>query len=86
MVPVVVLPPVAPFTCQVTAVLGWPLIVAENCCAANTSTVTVDGETATGPLVWLVTVIVAEPDFVVSSTEVAITVTLALAGTVAGAV
>src|SRR5947208_124754 len=39
MVPVIVLPPVVPFTCQVTAVVGCPLIVAENCCWVKISTV-----------------------------------------------
>jgi hypothetical protein len=74
-------------TCQVTAVLGWPLIVAENCCVVKTSTVAVLGLTATVPPVWLVTVTVAEADFVGSATDVAVTVTVGIgAGTVAGAV
>src|SRR5207248_2019054 len=86
MLPVMVFPPVVPFTCQVTAVVGWPLIVAENCCVVKTSTVAVAGLTATVPPVWLVIVTVAEADFVVSATEVAVTVTVGIAGTVAGAV
>jgi len=73
-VPVVVFPPVVPFTCQVTAVLAWPLIVAENCCAVKTSTLTAAGATATVPPDALVTVTTAVPDFVESACEVALTV------------
>ena len=86
MAPVMVFPPVVLLTCQVTAVVGWPLIVAENCCVVKTSTVAVLGLTATVPEVCVVTVTVAEADFVVSATEVAVTVTVGIAGTVAGAV
>src|SRR5437016_1004858 len=87
-VPVMVLPPVVPLTCQVTAVVGWPLIVAENCCVVKTSTLAVAGLTATAPPAWLVSVTVtaAEADLVVSATEVAVIVTARLADTVAGAV
>ena len=74
------------FTCQVTAVLGWPLMVAENCCLAKTSTLAVLGLTATTPVVCVVTVIVAEADFVGSATDVTVMVTFGIAGTVAGAV
>ena len=48
-VPVVVFPPVTPFTCQVTAVLGRPLIAAVNCCVVKTSTVAALGVTVTVP-------------------------------------
>lgn len=75
-----------PSTCQVTAVLGWPLMVAENCCVVKTSTVAVLGLTATTPVVCEVTVTVAEADFVGSATDAAVTVTFGMAGTVAGAV
>ena len=81
-----VLPPAVLFTCQVTAVLGWPLIVAENCCVVKTSTVAALGLTATPPVVCAVTVTVAEADFVGSATDVAVTVTFGMAGTVDGPV
>src|SRR5437879_12772656 len=80
-----VFPPVVWFTCQVTAVLGWPLIVAENCCVVKTSTLAVLGLTATTPVVCVVTVTVAEADLVGSATDAAVTVTFGIAGTVAGA-
>jgi len=72
---VVVLPPVTPLTCQVTALLDWPLMVAENCCVVKTSTVAALGETATVEFDWLVTVTMAEPDLEVAAWEVAVTVT-----------
>jgi len=84
-VPVVVDPPESPFTCQVTAVVACPLIVAENCVVVKTSTVAALGMTATGPAAWAVSVTVAEADFAVFSTDVAVTVTVPLAGIVAGA-
>jgi hypothetical protein len=74
-VPVVVLPPVTPLTCQVTALLDWPLMVAENCCMVKTSTAAALGETATVEFDGLVTVTVAEPDLDVFALEVAVTAT-----------
>lgn len=85
-VPVRVLPPLVPFTCQVKAVLAWPLMVAENCCVLKTSTETAAGDTTTTPVDPLVTVTVAEPLFVVFALDVAVTVTCGGVGTVEGAV
>ncbi len=82
----VVFPPVTPLTCQVTAVLGCPLMLAENCCVVKTSTVAALGDTATVEFDWLVTVTMAEPDLDVSALEVAVTMTWAGEGTVRGAV
>ena len=62
------------------------MIVAVNCCVVKTSTVAELGLTATTPVVCDVTVTVAEADFVGSATDVAVTVTFGMAGTVAGAV
>ena len=81
-----VFPPVVWFTCQVTAVLGWPLMVAENCWVVKTSTLAVLGLTATTPVVCVVTVTAAEADLVGSATDAAVTVTFGIAGKVAGAV
>ena len=47
MVPVVLLPPVTPFTCQVTAVFEVPVTVAVNWVWAPSATVTVEGDTET---------------------------------------
>src|SRR6516165_7764395 len=47
MVPVVLLPPVTPFTCQVTAVFEVPVTVAVNWVWAPSATLTVEGETET---------------------------------------
>jgi hypothetical protein len=46
-VPVDALPPVIPFTCQLTAVFEEPLTVAPNDCAALTRTLAEFGETVT---------------------------------------
>ena len=75
-----------PFTCQVTAVLAWPLIVAENCCVSKTSTETAAGDTPTTPLDPLVTVTVADPVLALFALEVAVTVTWGGAGAEEGAV
>ena len=73
-----------PATVHVTPVLVVFATVAVNCCVLHVSNWTVFGEivTATGRT----TVIVAEPDFVESAMEVAVTVTCAGVGTLAGAV
>src|SRR5215469_4424645 len=72
------LPPVVPFTCQVTAVFELPVTVAENCCVPKAGTFGAVGETTTvmleGPGVSLM-VTVAEPDFVGSFCETAMIVT-----------
>jgi hypothetical protein len=82
--PTVWLPPATPFTSQVTAVLAAPFIVAVNCCVPKFATVAAPGDTLT-ILMLAVTVTVADPDFVESACEAAITVTAAGVGTVAGA-
>src|SRR5690348_14467013 len=43
-VPLMLSPPVAPFTCQVTAVLVDPVTVAVNCCVAPPATLALVGE------------------------------------------
>jgi hypothetical protein len=43
-VPLMASPPVAPFTCQVTAVLVDPVTVAVNCCVAPPATLALVGE------------------------------------------
>src|SRR5437763_15911941 len=83
MLPVMVFPPVVPLTCQVTAVVGWPLIVAENCCVVKTSTLAVAGLTATAPPAWLVILTRAEADLVGPPAAVGVTATVRMAGTVA---
>jgi hypothetical protein len=61
-----------------------PVTVAVNACVWLKPTVAVAGNTDT--LTFCVIVTVAEADLVVSATEVAVTVTVGLAGSVAGAV
>jgi hypothetical protein len=75
-----------PETVQFTAVLAVPTTVAENCCCPPTAMLAALGETATeiAEAVWMVTE--AVPDFVASANEVALTVTVAGLGAVAGAV
>ena len=80
------LPPVTPFTCQVTAALELPVTVAVNCWVRKSETDAVAGSTETCTAELDTTVTVAEPDLVVSAWEVAVTVTFAGLGTVAGAV
>jgi len=74
----------APETDHVTAEFAVPVTVAVNCCCVPVVTLTVAGdtETATGGI----TVTVALPDFVWSACEVAVTVTVAGFGMIAGAV
>jgi hypothetical protein len=83
-VPIVALPPVMPFTLHVTAVLAALLTVALNCCVALVSTVAAVGANVTDT--GFTTVTVAEADAAGSATLVAIIVTVAGTGTVAGAV
>jgi hypothetical protein len=84
--PVVWPPPAMPSTCQVTAVLGAPFTDAVNCCAPKFATVAALGATLTEVAIPDVTVTVAGADFVESACEVAVTVTCAGFGIVAGAV
>jgi hypothetical protein len=85
--PTVWLPPATPLTCQVTEVFGDPLTEAVNCWLPKLGTVTVLGETLTPPEdVVLVTVTVADADFVVSACDIAVTVTGEALGTAEGAV
>lgn len=71
---------------HVTAVLEVFVTVAVNCCVPFTVTEGVGGATETEIGGAAVTVIVAEAALVESVTEVAVIVTVGLAGTVAGAV
>jgi hypothetical protein len=75
-----------PDTLQFTAVLVVPVTVAENCCCPPTAIVAAEGETETETAEADETVTVAVPDFVASAKEVALTVTVAGLGAVAGAV
>jgi hypothetical protein len=82
-VPTVASPPAIPFTDQVTVVVLLPVTVAVNCCVWPTPTVTAEGETET----WIcVKVTVAVAVFELSATLVAVMVTDAGSGSVAGAV
>ncbi len=88
-VPVVALPPVTPFTCQVTAVLVVFCTVAVKVCDAPVAMLAVPGEIEIltgGGVEGAVMVTVAEADLVVSACEMAVTVTVAGLGTAAGAV
>jgi hypothetical protein len=80
-------PPAIPLTSQFTAVVGDPFTDAVNCCVPKFATEAAFGATLTEPEdVAVVTVTVADPDFVLSAWEVAVTVTCEGFGTVAGAV
>lgn len=82
-VPTVELPPVTPFTCQVTAVFVALLTVAVNCCVFPVCTLAVGGAMLT--LTAAVTVIPALDVLVVSAIEVAFRVTVEGVGILAGA-
>jgi hypothetical protein len=85
--PVAWLPPATPFTSQVTDELGMPFTAAVNCWVPKLATFAALGDTLTVPAaVAAVTVTLADPDFVASACEIAVTVTVAGFGTVAGAV
>src|SRR3981081_2319380 len=85
-VPTVELPPVTPFTCQVTAVLEVPVTVAVNCWVFAIGTEADAGATETLTWVGAVTVTVADADLVVSACDTAVTVTAAGLGPAEGAV
>lgn len=91
-VPVVLFPPVTPFTCQVTAVLLLFCTVSEKLCVAPVATLTEVGEIEIvtggggGVEVPPVIVTVAEADTLTFACEIAVTVTVAGVGTFAGAV
>ena len=82
--PVAWLPPVTPFTCQVTAVLATPFTVAVNCCVVKMATLTGLGVTATATC--SATVTEADPESAALAAETAVTVTVAGLGIVLGAV
>ena len=73
-----------PATVHVTAVLVAFATVAVNCCVSPVTNWMVFGEMVT--VVGRATVTVAEPDWVGSATEVAVTVTCGGVGALAGAV
>src|SRR5438045_123632 len=85
-VPPVALPPLTPLTCQVTAVLLVFCTVAVNCCVPPAPTVADTGEIVTRTTAAGVMVTCAEPDFVGSAWDTAVTVIVAGFGTTAGAV
>ena len=85
-VPTVAFPPATPFTCQFTAVFEVFATVAANCCVAPTATEAVAGLTVTVTGGGAVTVTAAVPVLLLSAFETAATVTVAGAGTDAGAV
>ena len=76
----------APESVHVTAVLVVPVTVAVNCCCPLVITTADVGEMVTliADADWMTTV--ADADLVGSATDVAVTVTIADVGTVAGAV
>jgi hypothetical protein len=73
-----------PLTPHSTVLLLLPVTVALNCCSPVGATTALVGEIATTTGAMSVTV--AEPDFVLSATEVAFTVTCAGLGMLPGAV
>src|SRR5437764_207988 len=85
-VPTVALPPLTPFTCQVTAVLLVFCTVAVNCCVPPAPTVADAGEIVTRTAVVGVVVTAAEADFVGTACDAAVTVTVAACRNTAGGV
>src|SRR6266446_6781303 len=79
-------PPAISLTSQVTAALGEPFTDAANCWVPKFGTVATLGDTLTEADEPLVTVMIADADFVVSAWEVAVTVTCGGFGTATGAV
>lgn len=82
--PVPWLPPVTPFTCQATAVLGTPFTAAVNCCVVKMATLTGLGVTVTATC--CATVTEADPESAALAAETAVTVTVEGLGIVLGAV
>jgi len=82
--PILLLPPVVPFTCQVTALLGTPFTVAVNCWVVKMATEMGFGVTLTETCCTIVTIADEERDEFVDKT--AATVTVAGLGTELGAV
>jgi hypothetical protein len=80
------LPPAMPLTSQVIAALGEPFTEAANCWLPKFGTVAALGDTLTESDEPLVTVTMADANFVVSAWEVAVTVTCGGLGTATGAV
>lgn len=78
------LPQPEPLNVQFTEGFDVPVTVAVNCCFVPTATCTLEGETLTAIVGKIVTTAMAV--FVESATEVALTLTCAGVGTVAGAV
>ena len=83
-IPTVAFPPAVPLTLQFTPIFDEPVTAAVNICVIPAWTVAVAGVTDTATTGAIVTV--ADADFVVSAAEVALMVTVAGVGTVAGAV
>ena len=79
------MPPATPFTDQLTLVLVDPVTVAPNGCVAETCTEALVGETDTDTVAGVI-VTVAEALLVGSAALVALIVTVAGEGTLAGAV
>jgi hypothetical protein len=87
MKPVARLPPVTPWTCQVTAVFVEPETMAENCCVPKLGMLGVPGETRIVMVKGCAEMVsMAGADLVRSRWEVASTVTCGGVGTVAGGV
>lgn len=85
-VPTTLLPPLIPFTAQVTEVFAVPLTEAVNCCACPNCTDALVGDTPTVTGDGAVRLIDADPTALASATLVAETVALAGDGNVEGAV
>jgi len=84
MAPIVVLPPAIPFTVQLTPAFDVPLTVAVNCWVCETTTEALVGDSVTETPFIMVTEV--EADFVESAALIALTVTVAGEGAVAGLV
>jgi len=82
--PMAVLPPATPLTCQVTAVLLDPVTAAAKACIIPVCTLALAGVTATATGDVIVTC--ADEDLVASAADTAVTMTAAGDGTTAGAV
>ncbi|HEY8670072.1 MAG TPA: hypothetical protein VIL63_04465 [Terriglobales bacterium] len=72
-VPVTAVPPVAPSTCQVTAVLLAPLTLAVNCWLVPVASEVEVGESEIDSVSGALTLTLADADLLVSTTLVAVT-------------